>query len=377
MSTKRAVLVAIIALLMLSCTCPLTSVRREVDPELARYTEPEQIEEALLSMLAPYGLEGLEVYCSEDGVLIAFEPPREIGIGRLQMLYLSLIDTATLQAPFVPRVAVVTKVGGTQAFALTAATEDVKAWRRDEMTASELFKTFEIYTPEFEPLEGTPAPGSGEGTAIEAPTLAPVLPPWPTPADAPLLGAPGADEIMSTSAQRMKQVATADILFSQLGPGSYFANGLGEVLLPDSARVDKTSSLDEEAVETIVIGSTGYWKDDTAPGGWNMGPIAPFSSNPANWLELSQFYANATSLGDEEVNAVDCYHLQFTVAIPAGWLGLSSGGGSGEAWISKSDYSVIKAMYDLEYEGSREGGDMILTLELWEFNEPVTIVPPR
>jgi pimeloyl-ACP methyl ester carboxylesterase len=226
-------------------------------------------------------------------------------------------------------------------------------------------------------------------TTTLPPTETPGQPPSPTsavgaittrvpePRETPAPVALAPDEIMSTSAERMKQITTASILFSQLGPGTSFANGVGEVLLPNSARVDKTSSLDEEAVETIIIGSTGYWEDDTAPGGWNMGPIAPFSSNPANWLELSQFYSNATSLGDEEVNGVECYHVEFAVTIPAGWLGLSSGGGSGEAWISKSDYSVVKAMYDVEYEGSREGGDMILTLELWEFNEPVTIVAPR
>ena len=363
MSTKRAVLVATIALLILSCTCPSTSVRREVDPDLARYNEPELIEEALESMLAPYGLEGLEVYCSEDGVLIAFEPPDEIGIGRLQMLYLSLIDLATLQAPFVPRVAVVTKVGGAQAFALNAATENVKAWRRDEMTASELFKTFEIVVPEFEPLEGTPA--SGEAT----------LPPPPTATA--WAGAVDAEEIMSRSAQTMGGVATARIVCAQEEVGAYTASGEGVLALPDRAHIDKLSSYDSAPVETIVIGSTGYWVDESVSGGWNSGPIAPFASNPARWVELLRFYSSPALLGQETVGGVSCYHLEFTVEIEPGWLGLFGGGGTGEAWISTVDFALTKATYDLEYEGARESGRMLLTLELSGLNEPVTIEAPR
>jgi hypothetical protein len=363
MSTKRVVLVAIIALLTLSCTCPLTSITREADSELARYTEPELIEEALESMLAPYHLEELEVYCSEAGVLIAFEPPEEIGIGRLQMLYLSLIDTATLQAPFVPSVVVVTKVGGTQAFALAAATENVKAWRRDEMTASELFKTFEICLPGFEPLEGSAA--AGEATVPPAPNAT--------------AAASGVDagEIIAQSVEVMNGVTSAHFVFEQEVVGGYTASGEGVLLLPDRAHFNKMSSYDEAPVETIVIGSTGYWADDSVSGGWNGGPIAPFASNPARWVELLRFHQKTLLLGEERVHKVECYHLWFNVTFEPGWLGLFSGEGTGEAWINRGDFSLVKAVYDVQYEGSRESGSMKLTFELSDLNDPVTIEAPR
>jgi hypothetical protein len=186
-----------------------------------------------------------------------------------------------------------------------------------------------------------------------------------------------AEEIMKRSAETMSGVATAHIIFAQEQVGEYTASGEGVVALPDRAHIVKISSYDEEAVDMIVIGATGYWVDESVSGGWNLGPIAPFASNPARWVELAQFYSSPALLGQDKVNGVDCYHLEFPVDLEPGWLGLFSGGGTGEAWISEADLSLIKATYDLEYEGARESGRMLLTLELSELNEPVTIEAPR
>jgi hypothetical protein len=149
------------------------------------------------------------------------------------------------------------------------------------------------------------------------------------------------------------------------------------VALPDRAHFDKISSYDQSPVETIVIGSTGYWVDESVSGGWNSGPIAPFASNPARWVGLLQFYQNPVLVGEETVNGVQCYHLEFEVSLEPGWMGLFSGGGTGQAWVSAADFVLVRAVYDLQYEGSRESATMHLDLELSEVNEPVDIEAPR
>jgi len=204
-------------------------------------------------------------------------------------------------------------------------------------------------------------------------TIVPTEPDLPPPA--PTVAALTPDEIMSRSAAMTSEVTSAHIIFQQEVPGSYTRTGWGDVVLPDRARFHASSN-GEEPAEMIVIGATGYWRDEAVSAGWNGGPIAPFQSNPANWVALSQYYANPIALADETINGIDCYHSQFTVNLEPGWLGLFSGGGTGDAWIAKTDYSLVKAIYDLQYQGTRESGSMNLTFELSQFNMPVSIVAP-
>ena len=231
----------------------------------------------------------------------------------------------------------------------------------------------------------TPAPTRGASTPVvtaATPTeTAIVSPTTPAGTVSPKEPSPevvlSAEEIMDRSAETMSGVATAHIIFAQEQVGGYTASGEGVLALPDRAHIDTLSSYDDAPVETIVIGSTGYWVDESVSGGWNSGPIAPFASNPARWVELLQFYSSPTLLAEETINGVNCYHLGFTVSLEPGWLGLFSGGGTGEAWISKADLTLVNANYSLLYEGARESATMHLTLELSELNEPVTIVAPR
>ena len=200
--------------------------------------------------------------------------------------------------------------------------------------------------------------------------------PTATPVQATTQTALSADEIMERSAEVMERLTSAHIAFSQESPGSYTATGSGYVLMPDRAHFERLSSIEEGSVETIIIGATGYWRPDPE-GDWTLGPSAPFASNPASWIPLSQFYADPTRLADENVGGVDCYHLRFAVEFPSGWCGLFNGGGTGEVWIAKDGYFVAQAAYELEYQGSREGGQMNLTFALSQFNEPVTIEAPE
>ena len=227
-------------------------------------------------------------------------------------------------------------------------------------------------------ITGREATSGGPSTVVvteAVPTAMPVETPavTETPFDTDL----SAEEIMAQSAKAMRRVTSARIIFYQEDVGNYTASGEGVVTMPDRVHMERMSSYDEAAVETIVIGSTGYWVDEAISSGWNSGPVAPFASNPARWVELLRFYSNPTLLAEERINGVDCYHLDFTVNLEPGWLGLFSGEGSGEAWISKADLSLVKAAYDLQYEGARESATMHLTFELSELNDPVTIVAPR
>jgi hypothetical protein len=197
------------------------------------------------------------------------------------------------------------------------------------------------------------------------------------PAEKPAEVGLSPDQIMSRSVETMAGAISAHIVFEQEVVGGYTTSGEGVVVLPDRAHFQKISSFDEKPVETIVIGATGYWVDESVSGGWNGGPIAPFASNPARWIELLQFYEKPALLGEEKVNGVECYHLQFAVTFEPGWLGLFSGGGTGEAWVSTEGFSLVKAIYDVEYEGTRESDSMNLTLELSHLNEPVAIKAPR
>ncbi len=185
------------------------------------------------------------------------------------------------------------------------------------------------------------------------------------------------DEIMSRSAENMSGVTSAHIIFSQEDVGNYTASGEGVVALPDRAHFDKVSSYDQAPVETIVIGSTGYWVDESVSGGWNSGPIAPFASNPARWVELLRFYQDPVLVGEETVNGVHCYHLEFEVNLEPGWMGLFGGEGTGQAWVSATDFALVKAIYDVQYEGARESATMHLDLELSGLNEPADITAPR
>jgi hypothetical protein len=184
-------------------------------------------------------------------------------------------------------------------------------------------------------------------------------------------------EIMDGSVERMSGVTSAHVVFEKEVVGSYTASGEGVLVLPDRAYFEGMSSYDQAPVETIIIGSTGYWADESISSGWNGGPIAPFASNPARWVELLGFYENPALMGQEMVNGVDCYHLQFAVTFEPGWLGLFSGGGTGEAWVSTQDLSLVKAIYAVEYEGARESHSMNLSFELSDLDEPVTIEAPR
>jgi hypothetical protein len=219
---------------------------------------------------------------------------------------------------------------------------------------------------------------TGPATVVITPVREPAIPEQ-TPAlpDAPSKITLSPEEILRRGAQAMRGVTSARIVFAQEDVGNYTASGEGLVALPDRAHVHRKSSFDKAPVETIVIGSTGYWVDESVSGGWNSGPVAPFASNPARWVELLQFAGNPTALGEERINGVDCYHLEFAVDLEPSWLGLFSGGGTGEAWISKADFSLVKATYDLQYEGARESATMQLALELSELNEPVSIEAPR
>jgi hypothetical protein len=208
---------------------------------------------------------------------------------------------------------------------------------------------------------------------VERPAEDAVTPPTEAPAEVAL----SPDEILGRSVETMNRTTSAHIVFEQEVVGSYTASGEGVLVLPDRAHFEKTSTYDEEPVETIVIGATGYWVDESLSGGWNSGPIAPFASNPARWVELLRFYQNPTLLGRETVHGVDCYRLQFDVTFEPGWMGLFSGEGTGEAWVAEGDFSLIKAVYAVEYEGARESDRMKLTFELSDFNAPVSIEAPR
>jgi hypothetical protein len=216
-------------------------------------------------------------------------------------------------------------------------------------------------------------PPAVETVVVELPAEDAVTPPTEAPVEVAL----SPDEILGRSVETMNGPTSAHIVFEQEVVGSYTASGEGVLVLPDRAHFEKTSTYDEEPVETIVIGATGYWVDESVSGGWNSGPIAPFASNPARWVELLRFYQNPTLLGRETVHGVDCYRLQFDVTFEPGWMGLFSGEGTGEAWIAEGDFSLIKAVYAVEYEGARESDRMKLTFELSDFNAPVSIEAPR
>jgi hypothetical protein len=224
---------------------------------------------------------------------------------------------------------------------------------------------------------GEKAPDSSAATTVTAvlQRATPMASPAATARPPEVLLSP--EEILSRSAGTMSGVTSAHIVFSQEDVGNYTASGEGVVALPDRAHFDKISSYDQSPVETIVIGSTGYWVDESVSGGWNSGPIAPFASNPARWVGLLQFYQNPVLVGEETVNGVQCYHLEFEVSLEPGWMGLFSGGGTGQAWVSAADFVLVRAVYDLQYEGSRESATMHLDLELSEVNEPVDIEAPR
>jgi hypothetical protein len=214
------------------------------------------------------------------------------------------------------------------------------------------------------PVTTEPVPPA---VAVETPAVT------ETPSDTGL----SAREILAQSVEVMNGVTSSHFVFEQEVVGGYTASGEGVLLLPDRAHFAKMSSYDEAPVETIVIGSTGYWVDESVSGGWNSGPIAPFASNPARWVELLRFHEKPLLLGEETVHKVECYHVWFTVIFEPGWLGLFSGEGTGEAWIDRGDFSLVKAVYDVQYEGSRESDSIQLTFELSDFNEPVTIEAPR
>jgi hypothetical protein len=217
----------------------------------------------------------------------------------------------------------------------------------------------------------------GSSTAVVTEVVAPAVavetvPPMQVPTEVGL----SPREIMDGSVERMSGVTSAHFVFDKEVVGSYTMSGEGVLVLPDRAHFEGVLSYDEVPVETIVIGATGYWADESLSSGWSMGPIAPFASNPARWVELLGFYEYPTLMGQEKVDGVDCYHLQFAVAFEPGWLGLFNGGGTGEAWISTEDLSLVKAVYAVEYEGARESDSMKLSFELSNLDEPVTIEPP-
>jgi hypothetical protein len=196
--------------------------------------------------------------------------------------------------------------------------------------------------------------------------------PTETPAEARL----SPQEAMEASVEKMSGVTSAHFVFQKEVVGSYTMSGEGVLLLPDRAHFEGLLSYDQAPVETIIIGATGYWVDESLSSGWSVGPIAPFVSNPARWVELLEFYESPTLVGQEMLNGVDCYHLQFAVTFEPGWMGLFSGGGTGEAWISTQDFSLAKAVYAVEYEGVRESGSLNLSFELSDLDEPVIIEAP-
>ena len=230
----------------------------------------------------------------------------------------------------------------------------------------------------FSAITGRELTSGGPSTAVVTVAVPPAMPAeTPVVTEMPSEIALSAEEIMAQSEEVMRGVTSAHIIFSQEDVGNYTASGEGVVAMPDRGHFEKMLSYDEAPVETIVIGSTGYWVDESVSSGWNSGPMAPFASNPARWVELLLFYSSPILLAGERISGVDCYHVSFAVDLEPGWLGLFSGGGIGEAWISKADLTLVKANYNLRYEGARESDTMHLTFEMSELNEPVNIVAPR
>jgi hypothetical protein len=77
-------------------------------------------------------------------VRISFEQPDDLGVGRAHALYLSLLDLAALQAPFVPRIELAIKINDEPILGVSAPTSVVQAWHRGEIDLETLNAALQI-----------------------------------------------------------------------------------------------------------------------------------------------------------------------------------------------------------------------------------------
>jgi lipoprotein LprG len=201
--------------------------------------------------------------------------------------------------------------------------------------------------------------------------------------------APPPEELISDSADTTGAVKTFHVVVDiQNVPAAESGLGLtfvdGDVIVPDrmKARVSGTFLGVPLSSELVVVGEQ-YFLKIPFTGGWrtiDVGTVpAAFFDPEEGVLAVIKGATDVEHDGSEEVGGVDCYRLTGTIRASALEPLLPEAEGDAEVplelWIGKDDLLFRRLRLSGPVSPS-EGADAVRTIELSDFDEPVSITAP-
>lgn len=204
-----------------------------------------------------------------------------------------------------------------------------------------------------------------------------------------------AEEILVKSQEKSAAMKTAQIkmVMDMTASGMKFSlNAEGVVESPDKAHLKM--SLMGQTIEVLTLSSTEtYMKTGTA---WEKIPADQMQSSSGmntnlaiQQSELLKYLKNLSYKNIEKIGGVDCYHLTFdmdmqkALELAMGESGASSLGEikstttTGEMWVGVDDFYTRKLTFTMNLEVQAQKMDLTMTLEMSEFDKPVTFPNPN
>jgi outer membrane lipoprotein-sorting protein len=202
-----------------------------------------------------------------------------------------------------------------------------------------------------------------------------------------------AQEILEKSQQEMANISSAQVklVMDMTASGVQLSlNAEGAVEPPDKAYMKM--SIMGQTIETLMLGPTeAYLNTGT---GWEPVPASELGSSGMNTnlvtqqSELLNYLKNLAYKSTEQVGGVDCYQLTFDLDLSealklamtqdiTGVLGEISGTASGEMWVGTNDFYMRKLVLKMSFELQAQKVDVTMTMEMLNFNQPVTFPSPK
>ncbi len=164
----------------------------------------------------------------------------------------------------------------------------------------------------------------------------------------------------------------------------------GAVQPPDKAYMKM--NIMNQTIETLMLGPTEAYMNTGS--GWQKISTAEVNTNglnidlAASQTEVIKYLKNLAYKNTEQVGGVDCYHLTFDLDLQkalelamssdlTNQLGQLTGTASGEMWVGAQDFYMHKLVLKLALEAQKQKVDVTLTLEMSDFNQPVTFPSPN
>ncbi len=225
-------------------------------------------------------------------------------------------------------------------------------------------------------------------TSLPAPTRPPLPTPTPTATPIPYT----AEEILSIGTANMQGVPTMRYMMNtSMSGGGYggLADGKGRYQTPEQFYLQLNFS--GEAVEILSLASNLYYWRRPGSAAWEPTTQQEVNklytvTNPFELLKLKDMAVNLQKHENEQVDGMNCYHIQFELEMPKyiemigygsiGPVNLNRANGVVQIWAGKDDLlfrQVRIKITSAEVEGEASIQEKWI---FYDFNQPVEIPLP-